>query len=231
MNYWTSGGHYRDFTVGKKADALLDPSDPRTGSRTDTAPTPSPYKNKHWPTLYQGHLLNANLGGQATAWNLFPVTPKFNVMHSSTVEEQVKFHLLNLDRLQKDPATQANFLNRRLHYRIDVSNFLNPSFDKFKPRELEGTVFRCVMEYTHNNNGPGLGTGADHTLSHFSVPVKMPAPSNNFNEALSTLGWGPDDDPSHELGSQIGTTTNGKAIHEVIDSNSGAVIAGMTIIT
>lgn len=199
MTYWAGGGHTQGLDVGVMADALLDPSNPKTGSRTAAAPTPSPYTNGNWPTLYQGHLLNANLGGQAISQNLFPVTPLFNGMHSALIEDNIKAELLELHRLQTDPATAAANINRRLHYSVEV---INPSIAApFRPGHIEDTIFRSTKEYTNNNNGPGLGTGVDNTKNNEVIDIKLTgAHDGTLNTALSNLGWGPDATPTYRVG-------------------------------
>ncbi|TAM21818.1 MAG: DUF4157 domain-containing protein [Rhodanobacter sp.] len=198
INYWSGGLHSGTMTVGRIADALLDPADPKTGSRTGPAPHPSVYTNGNWPTLYQGHLLNANLGGQAIPANLFPVTPAFNSQHSSIIEDNVKAEFLDLNAKRNNPFHAANYVNRRLHYRVEV---INGYAGKFKPTDIGGTVFRCTKEYTDNNVTALGGTGADHNLSHDQLDIQVPPPPDTtLNERLDTLNWGPDNAPTYQLG-------------------------------
>jgi hypothetical protein len=186
------------MTVGIIADAWLDPADPKTGSRTGPAPHPSVYTNGNWPTLYQGHLLNANLGGQAIPSNLFPVTPAFNGQHSSIIEDNVKYELLDLNRKRADPVHAANYANRRLHYNVQV---INAHIGNFRPAHVGATIFRCRKEYTQNNVTPLGGTGADHALNHDQLDIQVPPPPDvTLNEQLGALGWGPDNAPTYQLG-------------------------------
>jgi len=217
INYWRGGANYGPMTVGRIADAFLDPADPKTGSRTGAAPHPSVYTNGNWPTLYQGHLLNANLGGQAISSNLFPVTPSFNSQHSSIIEDNVKAELLDLNAKRANPFTAAAYANRRLHYRVEV---MNPHLGgPFRPAHIGATTFRCLKEYTNNNVTPLGGTGADHTLNHGQIDIQVPAPPDvTLNERLSTLNWAPDNAPTYTLGPVAAPN-----VHTVLDGAGHAV--------
>ncbi len=229
MTYWTSGLHTNNLTVGIGTDALLDPADPKTGSRTAPAPHPSPYTNGNWPTLYQGHLLNANLGGQAIPQNLFPVTPAFNGQHSSVIEDSVKAELLNLNALQNNPVTRPNYINRRLHYSVEA---INPNIvAPFRPLHIRDTVFRCTKEYTQNNIGPGLGTGIDHTLNHDQLDLNVPAPADlSLNSQLENIGWAPAAAPTYYLGVHpgVGYAPN---VRNVRDGIGGPIVPNVLINT
>lgn len=222
LHYWAGGLHFGDLTVGVDTDAYLDPANPKTGSRTAAAPTPSPYTNGNWPKLYQGHLLNANLGGQAIPQNLFPVTPAFNGQHSSIFEDHVKAHLMNLNSLKIDPAQAANNIHRRLHYRVRVQN---PNMANFHVGDIHNTVFNCEMNFTKNNATPHGGTGVDNNYPNVNMPIQVPAPPDNpaLNAQLDNLGWGPDNNPSYQLGPLIAPN-----VHQVVDAANVAV-PNMTI--
>lgn len=214
LHYWAGGGHWRDYAVGLKTDAMLDPNDPKTGSRTASAPSPSPYTNGNWPTLYQGHLLNANLGGQAIEQNLFPVTPAFNHQHSSIIEDNVKAHFLDLKH-KKDNHV-FGYANRRLHYCVEV---VNPHRAAFKPSNIGDTQFVCTVNYTAMN-----GNGQDLNLPHEHLAIQVPQPVSSLNEQLSNAGWGADNLPSYQVGLQFPNTNT----YQVLDAN-GHVVPGMTI--
>lgn len=95
----------RHMPVGINTTALIDPEDPEQGERTGAPQNPSIYttppaghyraQNSGW-NLTQGHLLNANLGGKARPYNLFPITREMNDAHSSLVEENVKYLVIDV---------------------------------------------------------------------------------------------------------------------------------------
>lgn len=90
--------------VGINTSAFIDPEDPQTGDRTGAPPANTIYTNgggnyqaqNNGHNLTQGHLLNANLGGSAEPFNLFPITAHMNNMHSALVEDAVKYMVLNV---------------------------------------------------------------------------------------------------------------------------------------
>ena len=145
-------------------------------------------------------MLNANLGGQAIAANLFPVTPAFNGQHSSIIEDNVKAEFLHLNDMRNHLVHAANYANRRLHYRVEVING-NAFGGNFRPAHIGNTVFRCTKEYTNNNVTALGGTGVDHNLSHDQMDIQVPPPPDTtLNERLDTLNWGPQNAPTYQLG-------------------------------
>jgi hypothetical protein len=83
----------RNYLVGKKMEATLDPDDAVTGSATTS-------ENYLWMqylrTIYRpsgvirGHLLNHDLGGYGIPENLYPISSMANSEHSEKVEQKVK---------------------------------------------------------------------------------------------------------------------------------------------
>lgn len=95
----------RQLPVGINTTALIDPEDPENGERTGAAPANSIYTTppggnyaaqNGGTNLTQGHLLNANLGGKAQSYNLFPITAEMNRAHSHIVEDHVKWLVLDI---------------------------------------------------------------------------------------------------------------------------------------
>jgi len=104
-----NGAHVHNQRVGLHTTAFLDPEDPVRGSRTGGAAGiyggagSGNYRVQNsGRNLTQGHLLNANLGGKAQAYNLFPITAEMNRAHSSQVEEVVKSMLLHVKEKRSD---------------------------------------------------------------------------------------------------------------------------------
>lgn len=92
--------------VGLATSAFIDPEDPEQGERTGAPANPSIYTTppaglyanaNGGHNLTQGHLLNANLGGKAQPFNLFPITAEMNRAHSDVVEDPVKFMVLRVN--------------------------------------------------------------------------------------------------------------------------------------
>lgn len=104
----TNAGHFipRNISVGINTTALIDPEDPENGERTGAPPANNIYTSPpagHFAAqngganLTQGHLLNANLGGKAQSYNLFPITAEMNRAHSHLVEDNVKALVLDIN--------------------------------------------------------------------------------------------------------------------------------------
>ena len=88
-----------DFTIGNKTDkvgtqmlAELDPNDPVKGSDTAGAEQAGIMEQLSRGNIkfVKGHLLNHDLGGRATVWNLFPITAHANSEHYHEVEKPIK---------------------------------------------------------------------------------------------------------------------------------------------
>lgn len=199
MNYWTSSNNYGKIVVGKKTEALLDPWDPKSGSRTGSAPIFSLYSNGHWPALYQGHLLNANLGGQAIQENLFPVTPAFNHAHSAQVEEPVKGMFLDLFKLGGGKTSFKNDeAKRRLFYSVEAKN---PNIGALKPKHLVDTEFDCHAYITEKGTTYGSGVNKDASIKPLDDTIKISAnlSGKSANDALADAGWAPENHPTYRL--------------------------------
>ncbi|MBL4647471.1 MAG: DUF4157 domain-containing protein [Gammaproteobacteria bacterium] len=90
--------------VGVHTTAFLDPEDPERGENARSYAeggiyldyTYAPQNRGH--RLTQGHLLNANMGGKARSYNLFPITATMNDAHSAVVEDTVKHMLITVKR-------------------------------------------------------------------------------------------------------------------------------------
>lgn len=107
-------GHgFQQQPVGINTSAFIDPEDPEAGERTGAAPAGSIYVNggghyqnqNNGQNLTQGHLLNANLGGKAQPFNLFPISSEMNRLHSTLVEDPVKFMVLRVDRERRQEGS------------------------------------------------------------------------------------------------------------------------------
>jgi len=218
--------------------AFLDPHNPVTGSRT--ALGAGIYNNglykatnsgKH---LTQGHLLNANLGGQAHESNLFPITADMNRAHSEEVEQSVKTKVLEVDNkrnqenaaiagfvptLHSPVAPVRNWDQRRVFYGVQVGGIPAP----IEVGNIRNTIFRCTAFTTDNNNPNGNGGEAsDTTLPHIQHDVSVPRDSN---AGLAALGWAPDALPSIKLGPMIGLAGSGPG-----GSNSYQVHDAMNVV-
>jgi len=86
--------------VGKKMQAMLDPTDPLQGESANINADQTPMMDalrKHYVInggdLVKGHLLNDNLGGKALNNNLFPITRAANKQHLMTTENYAKTQL------------------------------------------------------------------------------------------------------------------------------------------
>lgn len=105
LNWATTnaGANVNQEAVGLHTTAFIDPEDPVHGERTAAAlgiyggAGSGNYRAQNsGHNLTQGHLLNANLGGKAQSYNLFPITAEMNRAHSSQVEEVVKSLVLHV---------------------------------------------------------------------------------------------------------------------------------------
>lgn len=100
INYKYFGLDKSDY-VGVNTEAYLDPKDKKKG--TGVGLKSGIYS--HFG-LVQGHLLNADLGGEAISENLFPISQELNKSHSG-IEEQVKTLYSKL------------VVGQRLHYKVE----------------------------------------------------------------------------------------------------------------
>lgn len=100
VDYNFIGKKYTD-NVGINTDAYLDRTDKKKG--TGVGARTGIYN--HFG-LVQGHLLNADLGGEAVSENLFPISQELNKSHSG-IEEQVKTLYSKL------------LAGQRLHYQVE----------------------------------------------------------------------------------------------------------------
>lgn len=99
--------------VGIHTTALLDPEDPERGENARAQAeggiyldyTYAPPNRGH--RLTQGHLLNANLGGKARSYNLFPITATMNNAHSAVIEDTVKHMLIAVKRNRINEHAEA----------------------------------------------------------------------------------------------------------------------------
>ncbi len=190
ITFWAGGQYRHNQNVGIDTRAYLDPTDPKTGSRT--APGNGIYANGHY-NLYQGHLLNANLGGQAITENLFPISPEMNRNHSSQVEDAVKASFLHLNTQKANAVGGWN--NRRLFYRVQVQH---PNFNDIRPATIANTSLVCTAYYTDNLNPNGNGGVAqDVNLPYINTTVRAPY---NLNQELNNIGFGPDNAPTYTVG-------------------------------
>lgn len=116
-------------TVGVEMHAQLDPNDPRMGSSTPQSYglyATSGYRGK----FVQGHLLNADLGGQGVYENLFPFSSGLNHKHSTCIEDGVKMALIN-----------CRDQNKMLFYNVVVNH--NPDGGIHTPDTLARTSLSC----------------------------------------------------------------------------------------
>lgn len=210
--YWKGGSHIGYQTVGINMEAFLDPQDPKTGSRTRNGS--GIYANKRYKNLVQGHLLNANLGGQAIPQNLFPITSEMNRLHSTSIEDFVKLSFITLGNdKQNNPLLNSN---RRLYYRVQV---YNPHLNAITPTTIRNTSFHVESFITDNNNPNGQGgitrdANMNHNVAIINTPNNM-----SLNDELANMGFGPDPTPTYTLDqTQIWDPNNNRFYHYLKDS-------------
>lgn len=133
-----SGQSYRygksNQLVGKTMEAWLDPARPMVGQESNLntsqdammAAIRAKY-NITGNNVVKGHLLNANLGGLALSYNLYPITKGANGAHLNHVENVAKNELWTH--------------NRGIYYRVDVQG--KPDID------TKTAAFDCkISEWT-----------------------------------------------------------------------------------
>jgi hypothetical protein len=217
IDYWAGGAYWHSQNVGVNSIAYLDPTDPKTGSRTGAGA--GIYTNSRY-NLYQGHLLNANLGGQATTENLFPISPELNRAHSSQVEDHVKSNFLYLNTQKANNVLGWN--NRRLYYRVQVQH---PNLNDIRPATIAQTQFHCTSFFTDNLNPGGHGGVAqDNNLPHLNLVVQAPY---NLNAELANINFAPDAAPTYTVGPHPGGV-HGPNVRTVLDTN-GITVPNMLI--
>lgn len=218
---WQSNwaGGLQNQNMGVNTEAYLDPVDPKTGSRT--SPGGGIYATGFYNAinnghhLTQGHLLNANLGGQAIPENLFPITADMNRAHSSQVEEQVKSQFIRLNREQVNGI--PGWAGRRLHYQVQA---IHPA--PLTRANLRSVAFRCNAAITQAD---GVTTDAAlGALVNYDVTVP-----NNLNDQIAAIdpNWVPDANPTHQLGHWPGLphAVNVRTVNDAFN----VPIPGMTI--
>lgn len=216
IDYWQGGNNWGTQTVGIYTEAFLDPRDPKTGSRT--AAGQGIYQNGHY-NLVQGHLLNANLGGQAIDENLFPITPEMNRAHSVQIEQQMKAMFLELYGISHMPGSQ----NRRLCYRVQVDH---PNFNDIRPATIGNTSFIIEAFITRNTNPHGNGGETrDPNANHIQLRLHTPA---DLNQQLAGIGFAPDAGPTHQIGAIVGHQAGGGVIRRINDGG-GHPVPGITV--
>lgn len=189
LNYWCGGLNWGVQTVGVEMEAYLDPADAKTGSRT--AAGVGIYANGNYPNIVQGHLLNANLGGQAISENLFPITSEMNRAHSTQVEDALKAQFL---RINNNRANLLGWNNRRLYYHLTVNHAANIS-----PVTLRNTSFN-VTAYITDNNNPALHGGVNRDPAEGGINnLQINTPGPSLNDQLAAIGFTPDAAPSYTL--------------------------------
>lgn len=148
-----------NFTAGVGMQAVLDPSDPVTGSATSKATTikMSNYCALYNPALQQTHLLNADLGGFGVYENLYPMTAKANREHSNKIERHVK------NSLQKA-----------------ANNFMY--HDKMPVDEGTGIYYEVKVDGTHSR--AGLNAGTNLLCEAYFIDDVGNSPTPNVNKKI-----------------------------------------------
>lgn len=141
----------KNYMVGKKMIAKLDPNDPVKGSATT-------YDNYDWMKgirayygaagVIRGHLLNHDLGGYGVPENLYPISSMANSQHSDRVEQKVKGAL----------SDSASNTKNEIEYSVDV-NEKGPGDMPYENAEFvckwsdeNGTVYNDVISSELNKD-------------------------------------------------------------------------------
>lgn len=172
-------------TVGTSMRAWLDPHDQVAGS--DTGDNPGAQQalmtsvNHHVASaMVKGHLLNANLGGDAVPGNLYPITSQANALHKTKAEYGVK---------------AAVTAGPGVEYHVDVVNAahsdLNPNADfrcrawRWNPAAWYGARGAELFNVTVQSRPNGLH-GARGMADDNNNPGNVPG---SFPLAANPAGW------------------------------------------
>lgn len=152
----------KNYMVGKKMIAKLDPDDPVKGSATtadnyDWMKGIRAYYDK--AGVIRGHLLNHDLGGYGVPENLYPISSMANSQHSDRVEQKVKGAL----------SDSASNTKNEIEYSVDV-NEKGPVTMPYESVEFvckwsdeNGTVYNDVIS-SKLNEDKGWGGKSAHAL-------------------------------------------------------------------
>ncbi|WP_034292936.1 hypothetical protein [Herbaspirillum sp. RV1423] len=109
----------KNWAVGKKMEAKLDPFDPVKGTATgDNWTWMQSLSRTLKDKMIRGHLLNHDLGGFAVPENLYPITHRANMDHKHKVEYPLKRALQKLHEKYEDDEEGA--AKDRLLYDVTV---------------------------------------------------------------------------------------------------------------
>lgn len=192
QNYKFNNTSNKTQLVGKKMEAWLDPAKPMKGQESSVNTSQNgmmsairaAYGIKS-VNVVKGHLLNANLGGPALSYNLYPITKGANGTHLSYVENVAK--------------TELWHNNQGIYYKVDVDgtpNITSPtaSFDceifKWNPstQKMGEQILGVSVKSDLNSVGTRKATNTlDPKAEATSVadpgqPARIPEPSTKVGD-------------------------------------------------
>jgi hypothetical protein len=194
-NYDTAIKGGKEAVVGNKMEAVLDWTDPLTGSSPDEDQNGlmMDLKLAHPNTKFiKGHLLNDHLGGLGIWENMFPITDAANKDHVNTMERHAKQYLLDAAQADKEQHGEkaktklkdgSENTARKVKYRVEAEP---KTTDKKFAAEPDAS-FKCYAELMSGKVGKHRG---GYVLeSHEAIIWSKVERAEGQNAQLADIGW------------------------------------------